>query len=42
LRSREYLLPDEVAALAAHAGKADRHPVRDRTLILAMYGRLVS
>lgn len=37
LRTREYLLPDEVAALAAHAGKVGRHPVRDRTIILAMY-----
>lgn len=37
LRDREYLLPDEVAALAAHAGMVGRHPVRDRTIILAMY-----
>lgn len=37
LRSREYLLPDEVSALAKHAGKVGRHPVRDRTIILAMY-----
>lgn len=37
LRSREYLLPDEVAAIATHAGKVGRHPVRDRAIILAMY-----
>ncbi len=37
LRSREYLLPDEVSALVAHAGKVGRHRTRDRTLILALY-----
>ncbi len=37
LRSREYLLPDEVAAMVAQAGKIGRHPIRDRTLILSMY-----
>lgn len=37
LRSREYLLPDEVAGLAKHAGTVGRHPTRDRTIMLAMY-----
>ena len=37
LRSREYLLPDEVAAMVAQAGKVGRHPIRDRTIILSMY-----
>ena len=37
LRSREYLLPDEVSVLVAHAGKVGRHRTRDRTLILALY-----
>jgi integrase len=37
LRSREYLLPDEVAALVQRAGKVGRHPVRDRTILLTMY-----
>ena len=37
LRSREYLLPEEVAAIVKEAGKVGRHPVRDRTIILAMY-----
>ncbi len=37
LRSREYLLPDEVGAMVDQAGKVGRHPVRDRTLILSMY-----
>ena len=37
LRTREYLTPDEVSALVAHAGKVGRHRTRDRTLILALY-----
>lgn len=37
LRSREYLLPEEVSALVTQAGKVGRHPARDRTIILAMY-----
>ena len=37
LRTREYLTPDEVSALVAHAGKVGRHRTRDRSLILAMY-----
>jgi len=37
LRTREYLTPDEVSALVAHAGKIGRHRTRDRTLILALY-----
>ena len=37
LRSREYLTPEEVLALVAHAGKVGRHPIRDRTIILTMY-----
>ena len=37
LRSREYMTPDEVAALIAQAGKVGRHGARDRAIILAMY-----
>lgn len=37
LRTREYLTPDEVSALVAHAGKVGRHRTRDRALILALY-----
>ncbi len=37
LRTREYLLPDEVKALVAHAGTLGRHRTRDRTIILTMY-----
>jgi type 1 fimbriae regulatory protein FimB/type 1 fimbriae regulatory protein FimE len=37
LRSREYLTPDEVAALITHAGKVGRHGIRDRALILVAY-----
>ncbi len=37
LRTREYLTPDEVSALVAHAGKVGRHKTRDRTLMLTLY-----
>ena len=37
LRSREYLTPDEVAAMVMHAGKVGRHKTRDRAIILTMY-----
>ncbi len=37
LRTREYLTPDEVSALVAHAGNVGRHRTRDRTLLLALY-----
>lgn len=37
LRSREYLTPDEVAAMVLHAGKVGRHRTRDRAIILSMY-----
>ncbi len=37
LRSREYLLPAEVAVMIVQAGKIGRHPIRDRTIILSMY-----
>jgi len=38
VRSREHLLPDEVAAaLIKAAGQAGRHRLRDRTLILTAY-----
>lgn len=37
LRSREYLLPEEVAAMVKKAGRVGRHTVRDRAIILAMY-----
>lgn len=37
LRSREYLTPDEVAALVLHAGTVGRHKTRDRTIVLTMY-----
>ena len=34
VRSREYVLPDEVEALMSAAGNVGRHRLRDRTLIL--------
>ncbi|MCH7503607.1 MAG: tyrosine-type recombinase/integrase [Proteobacteria bacterium] len=37
LRTREYLLPDEVKSMVAHAGTLGRHRTRDRTIILTMY-----
>ncbi len=37
VRSREYLLPDEVEALMRAAGNVGRHRLRDRTLILVGY-----
>ena len=37
VRSREYLLPDEVDALMKAAGQVGRHRLRDRTLILVAY-----
>jgi type 1 fimbriae regulatory protein FimB/type 1 fimbriae regulatory protein FimE len=37
VRSREYLLPDEVDALMKAARKVGRHRLRDRTLILTAY-----
>lgn len=37
VRSREHLLPEEVAALMKAAGQVGRHPLRDRTLILTAY-----
>jgi type 1 fimbriae regulatory protein FimB/type 1 fimbriae regulatory protein FimE len=37
LRSREYLLAEEVSALTAQAGKVGMHQTRDRTIILTMY-----
>ena len=37
VRSREHLLPDEVAALMKAAGQVGRHRLRDRTLILVAY-----
>lgn len=37
LREREYLTPDEAAAMVMQAGKVGRHPVRDRAIILALY-----
>ena len=37
VRSREYLLPDEVDALMRAAGNVGRHRLRDRTLILVAY-----
>jgi integrase len=36
-RSREHLTPAEVERMIAAAGKAGRHCVRDRTLILVAY-----
>ena len=37
VRSREYLTQDEVEALMAAAGRAGRHPHRDRTMILMAF-----
>ena len=37
VRSREYLLPDEVEALMKAAGQVGRHRLRDRALILVGY-----
>jgi len=37
LRSREYLVPDEVERLLAAAGQRGRYGARDRTLLLLMY-----
>lgn len=37
VRSREYLLPDEVKALINVAGRVGRHRLRDRALILVAY-----
>ena len=37
-RSREYRTPQEVDQLMAATRKVGRHPVRDVTLILLMYG----
>ena len=37
LRTREYLLPDEVKSMVARAGALGRHRTRDRTIILTMY-----
>ncbi len=37
VRSREYLTPDEVDSLMTAAGKAGRHRLRDRALILMAY-----
>jgi len=37
VRSREYLLPDEVEALVKAAGQVGRHRLRDRALILVAY-----
>lgn len=37
VRSREYVLPDEVEALMSAAGNVGRHRLRDRTLILVGY-----
>lgn len=36
-RAREHLTPDEVEKLLTAAGKAGRHPHRDRTLLLLAY-----
>lgn len=37
VRSREYVLPDEVESLMRAAGNVGRHRLRDRTLILVGY-----
>jgi len=37
LRTREYLIPDEVSSLVKHAGSVGRHRTRDRALILTLY-----
>jgi len=37
VRSREYVLPDEVEALMRAAGNVGRHRLRDRTMILVGY-----
>jgi integrase len=37
VRSREYLTPHEVEALAAAASSTGRHQLRDRTLVLISY-----